>query len=259
VTVPFALTKWYVDVVDDDGCAAIAYWASVRVAGVAHAVGGLLVSRDGGLADRTLTLHGAGAPTWRGDHLSWHSPSLHLSVDADRLMGAFSQQLLTTPSGTMDWHCDAPLARVRFAVGSDVIEGRGYIERLQLGIAPWALPAMRILWGRWTGPGRSVVWIAWEGAHPLRLVWVDGTLVADAVPTTDRVVLGARGSLTLHDHSVITDATVGEQLTPLQPLRAIVDRVAHQRQTRWRARGTLQEPGREDVSGWVVHEVVQWH
>jgi hypothetical protein len=257
--VQFALTKWYVDVVDDAGRVAIAYWASVRVAGAVHAASGLLLSRDGGLADRALTLRSAAAPAWSGDHLRWQCPSLHLSVDAERLMDPFHQRLLATPSGELDWHCEAPLARVRLTAGVDVIEGDGYVERMELGIIPWALPISRILWGRWAGQGRSVVWIAWDGSHPLRLVWIDGEPVADAVPTNERVDLGARGCLSLHDHVTITDATVGEQLTSLRPLRALVDRVAHHRQTRWLAKGTLHEPGYENVSGWVVHEVVGWH
>ncbi len=255
----FALTKWYIDVVDDDGRVAIAYWASVRAAGVGHSVCGLLLSKGGGPAERMFTLRSTPAPVWAGDRLSWQCPALDVSVDVERRLGAFDRGLLGTASGTLDWHCEAPLARVRIATGSDVIEGDGYVERMHLGIAPWALPITRIRWGRWTGPGRSVVWIAWEGPHPLRLVWLDRVLVADAAPSTTGVDLGALGHLALADHVVVTDATVGEQLTSLAPLRALVDRVAHHHQTRWRARGTLREPNRDDVTGWVIHEVVEWH
>jgi hypothetical protein len=72
------------------------------------------------------------------------------------------------------------------------------------------------------------------------------------------VDLGARGLLALQDQTVITDATVGEQLMPLAPLRRLVDRVAHHRQTRWLARGTLREAGRDESTGWVIHEAVEW-
>jgi hypothetical protein len=257
--VRFALTKSYIDVVDDNGRVAIAYWASVRAAGAGHSVSGLLLSQGGGPAERAFTLRWSSAPEWTGDRLSWQCPSLDVSVDAERRLAAFNRGLLATASGAVDWHCEAPLARVCITTGGNVIEGEGYVERLQLGIAPWALPVARILWGRWTGSGRSVVWIAWEGSHPLRLVWVDGVLVADAAPTPAGVDLGARGHLALADHAVVTDATVGEQISSLAPLRALIDRVAHHRQTRWRARGTLHEPNRDDVTGWVIHEVVEWH
>ena len=254
----FALTKWYVDVVTDDGRAAIAYWASVRAAGVAHAVSGLLRASAEGRAERTFTLHGSSAPVWSGDRLRWTSPALGVSLEAQRVVGAFEHPLLETSSGALDWCCEAPLARVRIATASEVIEGDGYVERMELGVAPWTLPVTRIIWGRWTGPGRSLVWIRWEGPHPLQLVWLDGALLAGAVPTPEGVDLGARGSLSLQDNAVITDATVREQLRPLAPLRRLVDKVAHHRQTRWRARGTLRETGRDELTGWVIHEAVEW-
>lgn len=143
----FALTKWYIDVVDDDGRVAIAYWASLRAAGAWHSVSGLLLSQGGGSARRTFTLRATPAPVWTGDRLSWQCPSLDVAVDAERRLGAFDRGLLATNSGALDWHCEAPLARVRIATGSDVIEGAGYVERMHLGIAPWALPVTRILWG----------------------------------------------------------------------------------------------------------------
>jgi len=254
----FALTKWYVDVVANDGRAAIAYWARVRAAGAAHAVGGFLRAGPDGRAERAFSMRGSSAPAWRGDGLQWTCPALGLSVDVRRGLGAFEKRLLESPSGVLDWRCEAPLARVRIATASEVIEGDGYAERMELGIAPWALPIDRIFWGRWTGPCRSLVWIRWEGPHPLQLAWLDGAPLPDAVPTLDGVDLGARGSLSLHDQTVITDATVGEQLGPLAPLRQLVDRVAHHRQTRWRARGTLREAGRDDSTGWVIHEAVEW-
>ncbi len=219
----FALTKWYIDVVADDGNVAIAYWAAVRAAGARHAVGGVLWPRGDAPVERAFTLRSAPAPAWSGDHLRWQCRSLHLSADADRRIGPFDHRLFATPAGTLDWHCEAPLARVRLVRDGTVIEGDGYVERMALGIAPWAVPVSRFLWGRWTGPGRSLVWIVWEGPHPLRLAWLDGVLVPDAVPGTERVDLGARGSLSLDDHVVITDASVGEQLMPVAPLRPLVE------------------------------------
>lgn len=254
-----ALTKWYIDVVTGDGRVAIAYWAALRIAGAEHAVTGVLFSRSGGPAERAMTLRSSLAPVWSGNHLSLHSPSLHLSVEAERMIGGFNQRLLETPAGVLDWHCEAPLARIRLATGDELLEGDGYVERIELGVVPWGLPIERLLWGRWIGLERTVVWIAWEGSHPLQLVWFDGALVAGAVASTTYVDLGSRGFLALDHQSVITDATIGEQLTSLAPLRAVVDRVAHYRQTRWRARGTFREPGRDDVQGWVIHEAVQWH
>ena len=253
----FALTKWYVDVVAEDGRAAIAYWASLRAAGAAHAVSGVLRADLEGRAERVFTMRGSPAPAWSSDRLEWSCAALRVSADAVRAQGPFRRRLLKTTSGVLDWHCEAPLARVRIAAPSVLVEGDGYVERMELGIAPWVLPIRRILWGRWTGPGRSLVWIRWEGPRPLQLAWLDGALVAHVVATADAVDLGPLGALSLHDQVVITDATVGEQLTSLAPLRRLVNKVARHRQTRWRARGTLRAPGGEST-GWVIHEAVEW-
>lgn len=254
----FALTKWYVDVVADDGRTAIAYWASLRAAGARHAVAGLLRADADGRAERTFTMRGSRGPAWRGDALEWRCPALHVSVDATRGQRPFAQRLLDSPAGTLDWCCEAPSARVRMATPSGAIEGAGYVERMELGIAPWALPIERLRWGRWSGASRSLVWIRWEGRHPLQRAWLDGDLVPDALAAAAGVDLGPLGALSFEDQVVITNATVGEQLTSLAPLRRLVRRVAHHRQTRWRARGVLRAPGCDDLAGWVIHEEVEW-
>jgi len=255
--VRFSLIKWYIDVVTGDGRVAIAYWTAVRAGRMRHGVCGLLRS-DGANASRVFTVRGAGEPRLDGDRLVWSAPPLALEVELLRLAPAISHRLLDSPDGAVDWQACAPAAHVRLAVAGEVLEGAGYAERLEVTIAPWALPLRTLHWGRWVADARSLVWIVWEGPHPLALAWLDGVLVEDPRVLDDGLSLGDAGRLVLADRTVITDATVGEQLAVLAPLRRLVERVSGSHQTRWRSRGTFTAPGTAALTGWTVHEVVRW-
>src|SRR3989304_6039918 len=122
---------------------------------------------------------------------------------------------------------------------------------MELGLAPWTLPIDTLRWGRWTSATRSAIWIVWEGPHPLRIAFLDGVRTGDVTIHPGAVDVGG-ARLTVSDDAMITNATLGEQLGVLAPLRSLVEKVAGSRQTRWRARGSLcGQDGRDEV-GWVV-------
>jgi hypothetical protein len=255
--VAFHLTKWYVDVVTDDGRVAIAYWADLTYAGAHHAVCGL-VRAGAGAPSAAFSLRAGHGPRLLGDRLVWRAPSLALDVSLLRLAPDLSRRLLDSADGVVDWMAWAPSAEVRLTLGDEVLTGEGYAERIDLSIAPWALPLQTLRWGRWIGGSRSAVWIVWEGPHPLRVAWLDGVPVAAPQVGEDRVTLGDAGTIALSQHTTVTDATIGEQLTTLTPLSALIDRVARSHQTRWSTRGTLTFADGKELAGWAIHEVVRW-
>lgn len=55
--------------------------------------------------------------------------------------------------------------------------GTGYAERLDMTLAPWALPFEELRWGRFIGPSRSAVWIYWRGGLERRWAFVDSSAV----------------------------------------------------------------------------------
>jgi hypothetical protein len=77
-------------------------------------------------------------------------------VEFERLESGFGQRLLDSPDGVVDWHCELPRAAVRLRAGDDVLEGIGYVERLELSLLPWRIPAREIRWGRFLAEGTSV-------------------------------------------------------------------------------------------------------
>jgi len=255
--VQFTLRKWYLDVVTEAGRVGIAYWVSVHAGPASYAVCGLL--RAGSAeASQSFSLRASHGPRLLNDRLVWRAPSLDLDISLLRVAPEFSRRLLDTPDGAVDWTVWAPAAAVRFTVGDEVLTGEGYVERLDLSLPPWAIPVREFHWGRFVSDSRSLVWLKWEGEHPLALAWLDGVPVADPRIEVDGVALGSAGGLAIAERTVVTDATIGEQLTSLAPLQALVDNVASSHQTRWLSRGTLTRPGAPPLDGWVVHEVVRW-
>ena len=254
---PFTLRKWYVDVVTDDGRVAVAYWAALHAAGARYAVAGL-VRGGAGATSSAFSLRASHGPRLLIDRLVWRAPSLGLDVSLLRLAPEVSQRLLDSPDGTVDWMAWAPAASVRLAIGDEVLEGEGYAERIDLTIAPWALPVRALHWGRWVGGPRWAVWLRWEGSHPLCLAWLDGVPVPAPRVGEDGVDLGDSGRLALSERTTVTDASIGEQLTSLTTLSALIDQVAQSRQLRWRSRGALTTPGAPAVDGWAIHEAVRW-
>jgi hypothetical protein len=257
VHVSFSLTKWYLDLVTEDGGVAIAYWAEVRWQGLRQPLCGLLL-RPAGYATPPWRFSGrrVAPPEVEGDRLCWSAQPLGLNVEFERLESGFRHRLLDSPDGVVDWHCELPRAAVRLRVNDTMLEGIGYAERLELRLLPWRIPAQEIRWGRFLADGTSLTWIEWRGAHPQRLVFHDGRLVPAEAIGDEGLRCGAGTELKLTDSQVVSDDRLGGLLAPLKALRPLIEPITRTHQTRWLSRGALQVPGGGTVEGWALHELV---
>jgi hypothetical protein len=170
VHVSFSMTKWYLDVVTNEGGVAIAYWAEVRWQHLRQPLCGLLLRPAGGTAKPwRFSGRRVAPPVLEDGRLRWSAPPLGLSVELERLEPGFPHRLLHSPAGVVDWSCELPRAAVRLRARDIVLEGIGYAERLELSLLPWRIPAEEIRWGRFLAEGTSVTWIEWRGECPQRL------------------------------------------------------------------------------------------
>jgi|SRR5437588_3507654 len=79
--------------------------------------------------------------------------------------------------GAIEWHCVHPRARTTVDLGDGVvIQGLGYVERLEMTVAPWNLPLEGLRWGRFLSDSGSVVWIDWQGEYVRKIVLENGAL-----------------------------------------------------------------------------------
>lgn len=254
----FSLTKWYLDVVTDDGRLAIAYWAEVRWNRLRQPLCALMLySGTEGAGPWQFSGRPVAPPVLHADGLRWNAEPLELTMHFVRREPAFRQRLLETKDGVLDWYCEIPRADVRLRAGDTVLEGIGYAERLELGVLPWRIPADEIRWGRFLAPQTSVVWIDWRGDVPRQLVFQDGRLAPTASISDARIQFGGGSELVLLEPRVISADVLGGLLRPLEALGTLVAPIAHTHQTRWLSRGELQGGAAAPVRAWALHELVR--
>ena len=256
------LKKWYLDLVADDGEVRIAYVAELELGPLRLGYESLLrAGRDRPPQSQTL-FRSAVEPSIGHDSLSWHSPALSVEGRWQFTSAPLRRSVLRAPEGRVDWHCLAPGARVSMIDREESLSGLGYAECLTLTIPPWRLPIEELHWGRFVAQDCSLVWIDWRGSHAFRCVVLDGEELAGARVSREGVFDESRQiGLEFSEPMVLRAGTLGgTALTglPTSLKRALPTKVLSIDERKWRARGTLRRPGRANVTGWVIHEVVTW-
>ncbi len=259
------LEKWYGDVVLD-GQVRIFYRASL-IWGPLHLGYAAEMTPDGRFTHRWQS-EPLALPHGDGDDLIWPT-----SAKAD----ASQASIVWTPRGNAPelvlWQDEAAALAVRWQplVCSGEVRsprwpqvGRGYVERLSLDVAPWALGLHLLRWGRFCGQRHSVVWIEWQGAHPRSWAMIDSVLVHE---------------VTVHPQTVQTPCAVVTWAQPQTliketlsagPLRHLLQRTTamkkeglwaflHATQHKYHAPAIWHGADGEVEHGHVVYEEVLWH
>lgn len=221
----FRLTKWYGDGVSAEGVCRIGYWASLKWGAVRVRYAAVL--EDWG--ETRWTVRAGEGPRAEGGGYRWEEPAL--GVDW-RWEGGSVGHTERWMEG-VEWTC--LLAGARAEVG---FAGEGYLEKLEMKVAPWRLGLKELRWGRYVGGGEAWVWVDWKGEFDRKLVLRNGEKV-EGMEVED--VLGLRGGRVLRSGRLETVPG----LAGLLP-----GGMARVEETKWLSRG----PG----GGWAVHEVVKW-
>lgn len=257
----FLLVKWYFDLVAEDGTAFIAYAARLRWGAVRMRYAATLLSSPAATVQEAATLRHVRPPHRTRRSILWRNDSLDVRGRWQVRSPAIRATLASGEEGGIDWACVAPRADASVHIGSRRLVGRGYVERIRVGIPPWRLPFHVLRWGRFISPEHSLVWIGWEGESPLRRVWLDGVEQADA-SISDAGVRGLDGRRGLR----IDPARVLRQRQVLTTLADVVPELARRlrgplsgmHELKWLGRGTLGDGHGDADEGWTIHEVVTW-
>ena len=253
----FRLSKHYFDCVTPAGDALIAYAATLKWHGLSISYASILQAPPLGSAFSATSLDRFQSPQCDATGLTWQHAALrfrgHWSAEAPPI----HRDLLTTPDGGVTWTCLAHHATATLQYGPQTLSGLGYVEHLNLTLAPWQLPIDTLRWGRFLSPTDSLVWLQWRGPHPLDLLLHNGDVVPAAAAVDDRHVaapplaLDMPASRKLRDGSLLTTAFDSvPHLAKLFP-RSILG--AHE--TKWLSPATLQTPAGSST-GWAIHERV---
>lgn len=255
----FALEKWYLDVVEPDGSATIAYWASLRWMGVDITWHSACCYALGSAPDERSSLRRVPPPSVVDGRVSWASKRLELETVHDPTTAGVTVPLLDDARGRITWDCLAPAARVRAVCDGAVRKGTGYAERLVMTVLPWEMPIDALRWGRWMSDdaAQSLVWIDWRGPAPRRWVVHNGAVCNDASVAVDGVALDA-GQLALGMPRTLHDRSVGKLLRGIPGLARLAAHIPLAwEETKWCSRATWTSATGEQTQGWAIHEIVR--
>lgn len=254
----FELSKWYADVIADDGSAMIVYAATLKLPA-------LPTVHYAATIDHLGTQH---TSLRRGNTVEQRDEGLRIALAGLPVVGTWtataapidSTRLYASSDGAIDWHCLMPRASARVECAGRVIKGTGYVERLSMTLPAWRLPMDRLRWGRAHTGNRTVVWIDWSGSAPRRWVWLDGRSTVATDVQRDRLLLADGSTLFVDEQRTIRDGAIGPELLQLIPAlaRLPLSRTLAGVETKWIGRATLQCTQGKVEQGWALHEEVRW-
>src|SRR5262249_23522954 len=122
------LRKWYLDLVTEDGNAAILYWARLDGFGLAIHYSALLVARRGAAPVTTSSLARIDPPRVEDGSIVWSHGSLEVSGRWPVTGPPLEQTLLASDHGTIDWSLHSTSASACLSIGLDTWKGSGYVE-----------------------------------------------------------------------------------------------------------------------------------
>jgi hypothetical protein len=257
----FLLTKWYLDVVTDEGTALIAYAARLRWGALRLAYASVMVSEASRAACDTRAFGAGPWPRLDGDILRWAQPRLGIDGTWERAAPAIRRRLLKTSAGEIRWACEMPCARARVIAGHRTFQGLGYAERLSLSIPPWKLPFDTLHWGRHTSAAHSLVWIDWIGEDTRRYAWLDGVEQPDACLDASAVCRPDRETRLRLDgaRDICSQRPLARMAGRVPGLtRRGVGRIAAMHEHKQLARGTIERRDESAGPGWTLFETVTW-
>ncbi len=251
----FHLKKWYLDCTAEDGHAFIAYWATVNWGAIKLSYASLIHSApDAPKTESSTTFRPGPPPELANTKLSWSCPNLNVDGTWSKLCPSAERTLLKNDAGTLKWSCLMPRSQASLSIRGVTYQGLGYVEHLEMTIAPWLLPIRELRWGQWQSPTTSLAWIDWRGKLPLSLILRDGLEVPGTISDTE-IRLDSGEQLSLDTNRIIRDGELGATVLRAIPgvSNLLPPALLRTHEKKWLSRGVLSP---QNASGFSIHERV---
>lgn len=254
----FLLDKYYFDAVAPDGRCFIGYSALLRWGLLCLRYHGGIWMNARGEVRTTGRFFAFPQPVIEEDRLTWatpHGTGTWSGPSIDRAL-----RLLDDKDGHVSWEPHQYRTAATIPEGPfGALTGTGYTERLRMDIPPWRLPIRALHWGRFHGGRNDLVWIRWEGPHPLLVLILNGEEVNGGSVAHDGV--DANGHhLRFAEKRVLRDGTLRRNIfgNARWPGFLFPWRVLNMHEQKFVSRGELALPDGSTDHGWALHEIVGW-
>lgn len=249
--------KWYLDCVTADGAGMIGYAVRMRVGPLALRCSEALLWRAGNPADMNRVMPGGRLPTEMPDGIVWRSRA----IDAKGRwcpcgLGIPTVILYEEAAGRIEWKCFCPAAQTMVSVGSNHLEGLGYVERLVITLPLAKLPIRELRWGRFIAGEQNCVWIQWRG--PIERGWCyhNGRAVDAVMPDPHELVWNGHRLRLDQGTTLRTGCVLETAFKDAGWLRWLLPRAVRGiEETKWCSAGVLTDEHGHEHAGWAIHEV----
>lgn len=262
----FRLEKWYLDFVGPDGCAMIFYAARLKWHGLGAVYTSWLEYTPVSGTRITSRFGRVNLPEISGDQISWSDRKTAVSGIWEATGKPLYARLFESSDGYLDWHCHQSSSKVILNIGVTSTVGEGYAEQLIMTVPAWKIPMDELRWGRLGAEDNQMVWIEIREREKRQWLWLNGEKIPDCIVGDNLILLPEKGlSLSLgREVSLESEKkifTVVEKLVRYLPgfKRAIPLQFLMADEHKWLSRGELNGNGLPSVSGWAIHELVNFN
>ncbi|HOY96265.1 MAG TPA: hypothetical protein PK509_11030 [Catalimonadaceae bacterium] len=255
----FHLVKRYLDAIDVEGNSWIVYFAHLKIGPIRLSFSSVLFADQNGEATEESSLQKVSLPEI--------GPTMKIQNGALQIEGTWTcnqpeieKDLWQDEQGKiLNWHCHQPSSDVWLTFKGKQFNAKGYAETLTLPFSPLKLPLERLRWGRFISGDLSIIWIQWEGKHPLNFVWVNGVEITDAIHSDSGFTFdsGSR-KIEFLNPIIIRNGKLGTVIQKYPLLKYLFPKnLLRSEELKLKSETIYSSQNEMPVRGWSLYETVQ--
>lgn len=259
----FYIKKIYADSVDNDGNLFICYFAKIKwnMINLNYSFK-LHIDTKNDIFKEVSSFKNFQMPNINNDIFEYESKNINLSYKFKNISPTFISEKLfeNNDNETVNWNCFQAISETEINSDNKLYKGLGYAEILEMNVKPWKLPINILKWGRFVSKEHSLIWIVWEGNHPISNFWLDGKLIEiDNINQSGIKFKVNNIELKFVDTFNIRDGKVVNLLPKASKLlNSIGNKIINLHETKYLSKSILSINNLEFI-GWSIYEEVQWN